>query len=222
MAIPVYLAMTSAEIQNTHKIPQNVAYWYPLDFPAQPNRDSLLVFTDEEAFRPSKVGIIADNLVASAKSLQCRGILLDFQHENRHENAALVTELEARKYPFAVTALYAENRNCVIFLPPVPLTATLADYIGPWQGREVWLELAMDGLQITVTAQGSQEYYLSHAPSLNNAHIDQNFHCHYSIESAEDRAVFTLWRTKQDIEAMLNEASALPVRLAVGLWQEFQ
>ena len=222
MAIPVYLAMTPEEIQSVHKIPQNVAYWHSLDFPAQPSRDSLLVFTDEEEFRPSNAGIIAEDLVASAKSLHCRGILLDFQHENRHENSALVTELEARRYPFAASALYAENRNCAVFLPPVPLTATLADYIRPWQGREIWLELAMDGLRIAVTAQDSQEYYLSHASSLNKAHIDWKMHCHYSIETREDTAVFTLWRTKQDIEAMISEVSALPVRLAVGLWQEFQ
>lgn len=222
MEIPVYLAMTPAEFQSTHKIPQNVAYWHSLDFPAQPQPDSLLIFTDEEAFSPSKAGIIAEDLGETAKRLQCRGILLDFHHENRNENAALVTELESRRYPFAVSPCYAANRHCAVFLPPLPLTATLADYIEPWKDRQLWLELALDGLQIAVNAQGSQECYLPHAFSLNNAHIDQKLHCHYSIETTKDKVEFALWRTKQDIEAMLSEAKDLPIRLAVGLWQEIQ
>ena len=47
-------------------------------------------------------------------------------------------------------------------------------------------------------------------------------HCHYTIETNEKAARFTLWRTKEDLEALLEEAEKSGIVGYVGLYQELQ
>ena len=46
-------------------------------------------------------------------------------------------------------------------------------------------------------------------------------HCSYHISPLEDSARFTLWRTREDVEALLESVSSLGVTTAVGLYQQW-
>ena len=53
-------------------------------------------------------------------------------------------------------------------------------------------------------------------------HRDRTLHCSYYVTVAEDRAEFTLFRTKEDLEELLQEAEHLGFTKAVGLYQELK
>ena len=105
-------------------------------------------------------------------------------------------------------------------MPPMPPDVNLADYLAPWQGREIWLELALDGETITLTPAGATTAPLPPAAQLLGGHRDEKLHCHYQIHTDADSARFTLFRTPEDLDALLTEGEALGVTRAVGLYQE--
>ena len=90
-----------------------------------------------------------------------------------------------------------------------------------WPGREIWLDTTMEGLEIVLTEKGAKSATLPHQKYPDCGLEDRLLHCHYRISLSENSAVFTLWRTKSDISAQLEEAEALGVTAAVGLYQEF-
>ena len=49
---------------------------------------------------------------------------------------------------------------------------------------------------------------------------DSRLSCHYRCELRENAAVFTLWRSPEDLKALLDQAENLGVAAAVGLYQE--
>ena len=119
-----------------------------------------------------------------------------------------------------VLETYARELECPVFLPPPPPHVPLQEYLAPWQGREIWLEAALDGEVITVTEKGSVSSPLPPAEIPENSLEDPALHCHYRSKTFDDRIDFTLWRTRDDLTNLLREAESLGVTLAVGLWQE--
>ena len=53
-----------------------------------------------------------------------------------------------------------------------------------------------------------------------NGLMNEKLHCRYTVESAEKSAMFRLWRTREDLAALLAEAETTGVTRAIGLWQE--
>lgn len=154
-------------------------------------------------------------------ALKCSGVLLDFQRPGYEEAELLAGRLsEALPCPVGVSALYGRGLTCPVFLPPVPPDVNLADYLAPWQGREIWLELALDGETITLTPSGAITASLPPAAQLLGGHRDEKLHCHYQIHTDADSARFTLFRTPEDLDTLLTEGEALGVTRAVGLYQE--
>ena len=49
---------------------------------------------------------------------------------------------------------------------------------------------------------------------------EETLHCHYTMETNEKSARFTLWRTKEDWNALMEDAEKLGVLAVVGLYQE--
>ena len=209
MPIPVYLAMTQQEMQLAEHRPEHLAL---MDF-CNGIEDSILILTDRKPWSLQEIRMLVKDHMK---------ILLDFQRTDDENNRMIITELELLGLPFCATGIYAEEHNCAVFLPPLPLTSTLAEHIAPWRGRELWLELALDGQRITLTTDGSKEIYIPHAQHHQKSHADSKLHCHYHIRTTETAAEFTLWRCKEDIIALLEEAESLGIRLAVGLWQELK
>ena len=45
-------------------------------------------------------------------------------------------------------------------------------------------------------------------------------HCHYHVSTAPDKAVFSLMRTWEDLQELIQDGKAFGVSAAVGLYQE--
>ena len=93
-------------------------------------------------------------------------------------------------------------------------------YLAPWKGQKVWLELGLDGELLTLTEQGCNTEALPWPAMDRDGFSEETLHCHYVIETNEKNARFTLWRTKDDLEFLLEKAESLGIANILGLYQE--
>lgn len=232
MAIRPYLAMTAAEIAENRNISCGIA-WLDCSFsaagdglenlPADLDPGSLLVITDRNPWNGHSTDAVCHALSCLAFRFDCGGILLDFQQPFDPDLLTLCKALlRCLPCPVIVEQRYAADLDCPVFLPPVPLHCSLAEYIAPWKGRTVWLDLSAEGEQITLTERGAAFTALAQSSTQEKVHQENRLHCHYSVSVREDMAIFTLWRTEQDMADLLREAETLGIRNAIGLYQEWQ
>ena len=166
--------------------------------------------------------LILEQLVQAVRRMHLYGILLDFEEPDCPELRALAELLTASlPCPVAVADQYAEKLNCPVFLSPCPHHTPLKEYLQPWAGRKIWLDLARDASAVTLTKNGCSFFPLSPGERPVDCHRDENLHVHYCTETTEDSARFTLWRTKEDLEALAREADTLGVAARLGLYQEW-
>ena len=230
MAIRPFLAMTAAEIRGTETLPPKTT-WMACHFspystglsnlPKALPPGSMVILDDITPIHGHDAEAIAAQLRSRLEEMECSGVLLDFQRPGYEESGLLAERLsEALPCPVGVSALYGQMLSCPVFLPPVPPDVSLADYLAPWNGREIWLELALDGETITLTPAGATTAPLPPATQLSGGHRDEKLHCHYQIHTDADSARFTLFHTPEDLDELLIEGEALGVTRAVGLYQE--
>ena len=230
MAIDCYLAMTAAEIHGNAALPPKLG-WMACHFspygtglcnlPRELPEGSMLILNDRTPIHGHDPRRIIGQLSEVLETLKCESLLLDFQRPEVAETAALTREIVgALPCPVAVSEPYAHELTCPVFLPPVPPDTRLRDHLAPWQGREIWLEAALDGLVRTLTDAGSAAAPLPPGESPEGGRRDEALHCHYTIRLTEAQAAFTLYRTPEDLTALLEEAAAHDVTRAVGLYQE--
>lgn len=230
MAIRPFLAMTAAEIRGTEALPPKTA-WMACHFspystglsnlPKILPPGSMVILDDITPIHGHDAEAIAAQLRPRLEGLECSGVLLDFQRPGYAEAGLLAGRLsEALPCPVGVSALYGRELSCPVFLPPVPPDVILADYLAPWQGREIWLELALGVEAITLTPAGATASPLPPTVQFTGGHGDERLHCHYQIHTDADSARFTLFRTPEDLDALLTEGEALGATRAVGLYQE--
>lgn len=231
MPIPRYLAMTAAEMAGCTALPRQTA-WMACHFSSGGNglsnlprwlpADSLLILDDSIPMQGHDLQQIAVELGACLEQLQCVSLLLDFQRAGEEQTRKLVEHLcETLPFPIIVSDAYAEGLNCGVFVSPTPPDEAMASRLSPWQGREIWLDTTMEGLEILLTEDGAKATPLPPWERPDGGFEEKHLHCHYRISLGKNSALFTLWRTKADIEALLSEAEALGVTAAVGLYQEF-
>ncbi len=230
MAIAPFLAMTAAEMYAASSLPPKIAWMachfspYQLglsNLPIELPPDSLLIVDDFTPPQGHDPGLIREQLLACVEALQCCGVLLDFQREDSAESAAIVKQLAAElPCHVAVSECYAKDLECPVFLSLLPPSVPLKEQILPWKGRELWLELGTDGERITLTEKGAESVLLPYPDPSFPGFAEQALHCHYAMEANEKSARFTLWRTKDDREDLLEEAATLGITNAVGLFQE--
>lgn len=231
MAIQPFLAMTAAEIAGKERLPNKTAWMachfspYGLGLSNLPRTlppGSLLMVDDITPPRSHDPHLVLDQLSRCSEALSVSGILLDFQRPGLEEAAAHTEVLTAGlPCPIAVSHLYAEGGTFPVFLPPVPPAETPENHFSPWKGREIWLELALDAIEITVTESGSAFLPL---PSLSPAEpefFDETLLCRYHCDVQEDAVRFTLRRDAKDMERLLAETEKFGVTRTVGLYQEF-
>lgn len=228
MAFPLYLALTASEILNIDTPPRPYAWMachyscYSTGLSNLPDTltpGSMVILNDRTPPCGHDPAFIAMQLSELVEVFSVDSVLLDLQRPDLEENARIAACIaETLTCPVGVSALYGETLPCPVFLPPVPPHKSLQDYLSPWVGREIWLDAATSREQITVTAEGSR---IEPAQSVSvSGFEEENLHCHYCIDICEDRAVFNLWRTPEDLTALLQEAEALGVTKAIGLYQE--
>lgn len=230
MAIRPFLAMTAAEIRGAETLPPKTA-WMACHFspystglsnlPKALPPGSMVILDDITPIHGHDAEAIAAQLRSRLEEIECSGVLLDFQRPGYEEAELLAGQLsEALPCPVGVSALYGQMLSCPVFLPPVPPDVSLADYLAPWNGREIWLELALDGETITLTPAGATTAPLPPAAQHAGGYRDEKLRCHYQIHTDADSARFTLFHTPEDLDALLTEGEALGVTRAVGLYQE--
>ena len=232
MEIGPYLAMTAAEFAASQQLPSKIA-WMACHFspygtglsnlpPALPS-GSLLILNDRVPLWGHDPGRITAQLDQAVETLDCSGLLLDFQQQDNMETKAMAEFLiSSLPCPVAVSEICAEGLDCPVFLSPCPHHTHLKEHMAPWAGREVWLDLAVDAETISLTKDGCTVFPLPMGEIPEGGFCDEALHCHYRTEVGEDFARFTLWRTREDLRALAREAEELGVKSMVGLWQEWQ
>lgn len=228
MAIEPFLAMTGAEIQCSGDLPRKIA-WLGChfsqsgkgvsNFPQWLPGGSLLILDDSSPLDGHDPQLVCQQMKEIVAQWECAGVLLDFQRENQEgEKEMAAAIVSALPCPVAVSALYAQGLTCPVFLPPTAVSAPLEEALAPWKGRECWLELALNGECITVTQTGATVSDLAQFPT--DGFPEERLHCHYSLNLGENQAKWALWRTREDIVSLMEEAEEFGVTTAVGLWQE--
>lgn len=165
--------------------------------------------------------LICRQLCALAEELQCRAIILDFQRPNIAENAAIARKIaDALPCPVGISEQYAKSLSCPVFLSPVPCHVPPETHLAPWNGREIWLEAALDGACISVTEAGASICPWLPEGEWDNSHADHGLHCHYEIQVYPSEIRFFLRRTLEDLRNLLTEAAKWGVTRGIGLYQE--
>ncbi len=232
MAMDVFLAMTATEICRNRNLPANLG-WMACHFspygtglsnlPKQLPAASLLIVDDITPIRSHDPQCILDQLADCAERFHCRGILLDFQRPDIEETAALVGILApALPCPLAVSSVYADAASCAVCLPPVPPSEPPEEWLSPWKGREIWLEVSSEGEEIAVSEQGSSVIAVPFPAQSQPEFHEESLCCHYSIRQESDKIKFLLRRTKEDLSDLLKVAESFGVTTAVRLYQEFE
>ncbi len=228
MVIAPYLAQTALEFSR-NPLDKNMAYMachfapYGLGLTNLPNslpKNSLLILNDRTPVRGHSAKEVARTLARVCQRFSCCGILLDFQQEKNGELLEIVKAVAALPYPVAVSDLYAREIACGVFLPPVPLWLPLPQYIKPWRGRRIWLDICLSAGKITLTPQGSRFETIRKLPQASYPFEDKQLHCRYRTEVSENSASFYLHRDRACLDGLLQEARALGVEKAVGLYQQ--
>ena len=224
MALPLYLAQTAAEMAG-NPLPGRLAYlachFSPggtglSNLPEALPAGAMLILDDSTPMDGHDLDRVLKQLSAQVERWQCEAVLLDFQRSGVDAQAELARLLTTSlPCPVGVSELYAKGLSCPAFLPPVPPDKPLAEYLAPWKGREIWLEAALEGIILTLTEQGCTAAPLLDFPG--DGLLDERLHCHYTVESP---AFFRLWRTREDLNGLLENARKQGVTRAVGLWQE--
>lgn len=224
----VFLAMTAREMEEF--LPERLAYMachfssYSSglsNLPVQMPENSILLLDDSMPVQGHDPAQVIGQLNELIEKFSVNALLLDFQREKDPETqrmaAAIIGNISC---PTAVTLPYADGLNCPVFLPPAPVNTALEDHLRPWQDRGIYLEIANERLQITVTENGAKTENLPGKDPEILPHRNEKLHCHYETRVFSDKVVFTLQRTAEDLEALTEEAYRLGVKAVVGLYQE--
>ena len=224
MGITQYLAMTEQEL-SAGPPPPCLAYLgccfsvqglggLPQSLPP----GALLIIDDRTPPGDRPIPEIGETLQEILVRFSCRGLLLDFERPGIAPQKALAAFL-ARHLPCPVAAPpeYAP-KGCPVFLPPVPVECTVENHLAPWQGREIWLDTGLQGLDLTLTPAGA--VCSPAAAPLLQGFYDEALCCRYTIRETPQGFVFHLGRDRACLQKLLARAEPLGVTLAVGLWQE--
>lgn len=226
MAIERYLAMTGAEMASAAALPKKTAWmachFSPYstglcNFPAALPKESLLILNDRTPICGHDPERVCRELKETISKLNCSGLLVDFLNPPNRESLALTRYLAANlPFSLGLPPEYAAE-GCAVFVPAVPTLTPVSQYLSRWQGREIWLELALGGQAVALKADGAH-FGENRFPRKGIIHTDDALHCHYVIEEQQDAFIFHTWRTAEDLDALLEDAGQ--IKFAVGLYQE--
>lgn len=221
-----YLAMTAAEIVGRGG--QERAAWMACHFspygtglsnlPQTLPPDSLVILDDSTPFTEHDPQRIALQLAGIPNMT---GLLLDLQRPGQQGISNLIRVLaQALPCPVAVTEDYTKDTDCAVFLSP-PLSIPLSEAVRPWHGRKIWLDIPFGCQCFTVTRDGCKVGPIASVQGDTFPHEDQELHCRYRIRTEAEQIQFTLLRSANRKDAILQEATQLGIQKAVSLYQEY-
>lgn len=230
MALPLYLAMTAAEVQRCGSMPRHMA-WMACHFssygtglsnlPRELPEDSLLILNDRIPVQGHDPTEVAEQLARLAEDMCAGGVLLDFQRPHNSQTEAVAQAIaDTLTCPLATTESYAAKLNCAVFPDAPRAYRPLKSLAEKWKDRELWLEASYCYGAVTVTEKGS--HYTSDTPFPDDlpVHREEKLHCSYCIDKTEKHIRFHFKRTTEDLNALLEEAETLGITRAIGLYQE--
>ena len=232
MALPLYLAMTAAEMSSSASIPEKFAYMachfsphsqglsnLPQDLP----ESSVLILNDNFPCQGHSPSLVAHQLLEILDHFQCESLLLDFQRPPCPESEQMIrTIVSAVSHPMAISSGHGDLLETAIFLPPCPLHIPMDTYLSPWKGREIWLEAALCQEDIRITEAGASFIPQFPAHGLQGGFPEETLLCQYRIKPEDAAITFTLFDTPESLEQKLEQAQSLGVSRGVGLWQELR
>lgn len=231
MTLPIYLAMTKAELGRCSTLPPHCAYmachFSPYgtglsDLPIELPKESLLIINDRIPVSGHDPKQILTDLTALLEECSVSAILLDLQRKNCEQTKDIVQAIvENLPLPTGVSEYYARDLQCPVFVGAPPLHKPLSEHLKPWTGRELWLDVAMIASRYTVRPSGCTQEECSCTTEPLPLQ-DQKLHCHYRIQKEPDAITFTLQRTGQDLQALIAESETLGVTKVIGLYQEYE
>ena len=226
MVLPLYLAMTDSEIRTSPRLSQPIArmgcHFSTTNsglqgLPTGRPFPGMLVLDDRIPLGKHDPIQITEALTAAVDELGYDGLLLDWERPPAPASQTLAALLaDTLPCPVGMPPGYGDG---IVFLPPCPVHVPLAEYLHPFLGREIWLESFFQAQTVTVTAAGSIQAPTADKPQ--GGWYDDHLHCHAIVETATDRAVFTLWDDWDTWEKKMAQAAALGVTRAIGLSQDF-
>lgn len=225
-----YLAQTAGELWRNAPIEEKLAYMachFSLyntglsNVPSALPPGSMLILNDQIPICGHDPYRVKDQLELAIESLNCDSLLLDFQRPENEEAAALCRLLAAELHcPLGISHHYAGDLACPVFLPPPPLDLPLPESIKPWEGRRIWLEAALEAAEFTVTHDGCQISPLSYVQAQEETFIEETLHCRYRCQVDSEKVHFFLYRTADQLDALLKEADSLGIEKSIGLYQQ--
>ena len=230
MVLPLNLAMTPSEIASAVTLPERIS-WMSCHFcaytegitniPETLPQGAMLILTDRESCAGHSPDLVSQQLLDTVQRFGCESVLLDFQRPWEPESDIMVkTIVNALPCPVAVTETFANDSSCPVFLAPCPLHISPAEYLRPWNNREIWLEAALSQENITITCEGTMFAPAYPVQQLSGGFYNRQLHCRYYISVSDNNITFTLFDTPETLHEKLSEARLLGVSRAVGLWQE--
>ena len=232
MVLPLYLALTAAEISSQTSLPAAMAYMacsfspYSMGLSGIPSslpEGSMLILNDRMSCQGHSSDLVASQLQDAVQRLGCESVLLDFQRPSEPESKDMASKIiQALPCPVAVTEGLAADLECPVFLSPAPLHIPLAEHLASWQGREIWLEAALGQEEIVITAKGAALASQFPSEGLTGGFYEDTLCCNYRAKVDPDCVTFTLFDTVESLEKKLELAHSLGVTRAVGLWQELK
>ena len=230
MTDSIYLAMTATEMLGADSLPKHFAYmachFSPYgtglsNLPEGLPPNSILIVNDRTPICNHDNKKIREQLEEIVSTLHCNSVLLDFQRANEEETAALCNCLVgALPCPVCVSHFYATPLSCPVFVPPLPLGEKLFDYLAPWKGREIWMDIAEESIKFTITPEGSSRTPC-HPPQRETIY-SKELHCDYQIQVFPNHAEFILHRCRDQFPALMQEACQLGVMKFIGLYQQLK
>lgn len=227
MAITRNFAMSPEEFKAVMPLPRGCA-WMSCHFSEDGLRDlpeslpegSMLILDDSippKEICPEK---ILSQLTEAVSRLSCEAVLLDFQKPGCPGLIHLTDLLQkGLSCPVGVSLLYGKETDGPVFLPLLPAHKALKDWLAPWHGREMWLEVGPAPELATVTGKGTH-FSVPSPPLASCPHRHEALNCHYGIRLKDSEILFTLCRTCDDLKHLTEEAESLGVTRTIGLYQE--
>lgn len=232
MFLPIYLAISTQEFANILEFPSTLCYFACHFSPSgeglsnlptilQPG--SILSIDDSTPIAGHSKNKVIEQIKYLTEKFNPCGILLDFQRPDNPFSVDMIESiLEGTQCPVAVSHIYARELDCPVFLPPLPYRITVQEYLNPWSGREIWLELGNEKEMAIVTQTEFCTERVHTIPNERNYFRDPSLLCHYCTYIKPDHIAFYFQRTAEDLAEIQAQAQALGASKFVGLWQQLR
>lgn len=220
--MPLYLAMTAAEISDCQQLPEHTAYMachfspYSTGLSNLPNtlpRGAMVILNDRIPLCGHDPAVVAGQLQQLCEELEAECLLLDLQREDSSMHGIVRQILDLAVCPVGVSELYARDFDCPVFLSMPPMHVPPQTHYAPWEGREIWVEAALEHCSYAVTTLScTLQDHLTDAPL-----PCPDLFCHYGFQKEADRLLIGLERTQADLDRLIADER---ITKAIGLYQQ--